>query len=305
MPNEDRRGKIANMMPWIISLVLLGALMLVLARSRSPETGIFGNLVKQREIIAGMRASLLESINAEKSALLAEGESESKLFADQARGASDAVSRGRRDLEPLLEATAGSDEKGMVGELDTFWKEFQELQNKILDLDIQGTNIKAVALSAREGQAAVNRFEESIVQLVQANASIGRCGEVTKLASDALVALMKIQSLHTPHIHELADEKMDQIEQSMRAQDAIVQDALANLGPVVDPASRETLEHATRAYMDFAAVTDEVIKLSRTNTNVQSLELAMGRERVVAAKCNEILGSLQESLRTRGFKATR
>jgi hypothetical protein len=305
MADKDRRSKIVEMAPWIITLVLLGALTLVLARSRSTETDVFSNLVKQREIIAGMRTNLLESINAEKNALLADGESESKTFADQARAASEAVARARWDLEPLLDATVVSNEKERVGEFDTFWKEFQELQKKILDLDIEGTNIKAIALSSNQGQAAVKRFEENIVKLVQANATIGRCGEVSKLASDALVALMKIQYLHTPHIHELADEKMDQIEKTMRVQDAIVQDALAALGAIIDPASRKLLDQTTQVYVDFAAVTDDVIKLSRTNTNVQSLELAMGRERLVAAKCNEILSTLQESLRTRGFKATR
>jgi len=53
------------------------------------------------------------------------------------------------------------------------------------------------------------------------------------------------------------------------------------------------------------AVTAEVIRLSRENTNVKSFELSLGRKRKIAAQCDEILISLQEAVRSREFKATR
>ncbi|MHC1743446.1 MAG: hypothetical protein AB9873_10500 [Syntrophobacteraceae bacterium] len=305
MTETGRRTRITEKAPWLVCLVLLGLLTLVLVRSRSTEMDNFDTLVKQREAIAGMRTSLFESIHAEKSALLAESENESKAFADQARAVSEAFNRGRRELDPLVGRLGAAREKELVIELDSFWKEFQEIQRTILDLDIEGTNIKALALSSTKGQPLVTQFEASMEKLRQATGSTERCGEVSKLASDALIALMKIEVLHNPHIHAVADEEMDRIEKSMREQDAIVQNALASIGEIAGQSSRDEIDRATQIYVDFAAVTDEVIKLSRTNTNVRSLELAMGRERLVAAKCNEILASLQEALGERGGKATR
>lgn len=305
MSEGVRFTKIGAWVPWIISAALLGALALVLVRSRGTDTTVFGNLDKQRETVAGMRTSLLESINAEKSALIAEGESESRAFADQARASSQAFSRGRGELEKLVDGGSVPHEKELLGELDSFWREFQEIQNDILNLDIEGTNLKALDLSAIKGLAAVKRFEAVMTDLAKAKVATGDCGQVSRLTSDALVALMKIEYLHSPHIHAVTDAEMGQIEKTMREQDAIVQNALASLGEVVGAAGRGKVDEATQVYVEFAAVTDEVIKLSRANTNVRSLALSMGRERVVAAKCNEILASLQEALKAKGFKATR
>jgi hypothetical protein len=52
-------------------------------------------------------------------------------------------------------------------------------------------------------------------------------------------------------------------------------------------------------------VTGEVISLSRENTNVKSLELSLGKKRMISAQCEETLSALQEAIRSRTFKATR
>jgi hypothetical protein len=52
-------------------------------------------------------------------------------------------------------------------------------------------------------------------------------------------------------------------------------------------------------------VTAEVIKLSRQNSNIKSLELSLGKKRKLTAQCDEILAALQETVQRRTFKATR
>jgi hypothetical protein len=62
---------------------------------------------------------------------------------------------------------------------------------------------------------------------------------------------------------------------------------------------------AKTAFSEFMEVTAEVIKLSRQNSNIKSLELSLGKKRKVTAQCDEILVAFQEAVQSRTFKATR
>jgi hypothetical protein len=64
-------------------------------------------------------------------------------------------------------------------------------------------------------------------------------------------------------------------------------------------------EKASLVFSTFMEVNKEIVRLSRMNTNVKSLQLSLGRKRNVAAQCEEILNSLQRAIQSRSFKATR
>lgn len=98
---------------------------------------------------------------------------------------------------------------------------------------------------------------------------------------------------------------MDRIEKEIRLHEESVKESLKELEIVVPEANRPALREAAAAYADFQAVTAEVIRLSRLNTNVKSFELSLGRKRKVAAQCEEILTGLQEAVRSRKFEATK
>jgi hypothetical protein len=53
------------------------------------------------------------------------------------------------------------------------------------------------------------------------------------------------------------------------------------------------------------ALNGELVALSRRNTNVRSLALALGQKRTLTSACQDTLRALQESLAQRGFTATR
>jgi hypothetical protein len=52
-------------------------------------------------------------------------------------------------------------------------------------------------------------------------------------------------------------------------------------------------------------INDELIVLSRRNSNVRSLALSLGRKRVVTADCEDRLRALEQALATHEFTATR
>ena len=53
------------------------------------------------------------------------------------------------------------------------------------------------------------------------------------------------------------------------------------------------------------AINDEIVTLSRRNSNVRSLALSLGRKRMVTAECEDDLRALEEALAKHEFTATR
>ncbi len=98
---------------------------------------------------------------------------------------------------------------------------------------------------------------------------------------------------------------MDEIEAEMRQDGEIVDTSLKKLADLVPEEDRASLQDARAAFDDFAAITAEIIRLSRENTNLKSFELSLGKKRKIAAQCDEALISMQEVVREREFKATR
>ena len=132
--------------------------------------------------------------------------------------------------------------------------------------------------------------------------SDGERAQMAKLAYQAATTAYIIYSLEAPHINEAQDKKMDELETLMGMNEKKVCNALNNLSRLTDRHGNDAL----LAFSKFMEVHKEVVRLSRTNTNIKSLQLSLGRKRKVAAQCEEILNSLQDTVQTgRSFKATR
>jgi len=295
-----------------VFLVVVAALAVVLAsivfkfKGGGPDPqDILGNTVKKMELLSGMQVNLLKSEETEKSAVMADTDEASRDFADQSRRAADLVDRDRGELESLLNRDHTDKEMKLFHEFDSCWTGLRKIDQEILEFAVQNTNIKAAALSFGKGNEAIKRFEQALKNLIHSSLPSDKCSQVVILASDALAAGLRIQSLHAPHIAAASDARMDEIEAEMRQDGEIVDASLIKLADVVPEEDRALLQDARTAYGEFAAITVEVIKLSRENTNIKSFELSLGKKRKIAAQCDETLISLQEAVRDREFKATR
>jgi hypothetical protein len=292
----------------LATLVLVLTLIVIRFRGGSPDLqDVIGNMTKKMELLSAMRVNLLKSEETEKSAVMADTDEASRDFADRSRRAADLVDRDHRELESLLNRDHTDKEMKLFHEFDSCWTELRKIDREILGFAVQNTNLKAAALSFGQGNEAMKRFEQALKKLIHSNSSLSseKCGQIVILASDALAAGLRIHNLHAPHIAEARDEKMDEIEREMRQAGDIVDASIKKLADLVAGEDRASLQDAKAAYDEFAAVTAEVIKLSRENTNIKSFELSLGKKRKIAAQCDEILVGLQEAVRERDFKATR
>jgi len=93
------------------------------------------------------------------------------------------------------------------------------------------------------------------------------------------------------------------MEAQMAAAETAARRALDSLKGLVPPGSG--LGAAAAALDRFNAINTELVGLSRRNSNVRSLALALGRKRTLTAACDDSLRALQEALEKHDFTATR
>jgi hypothetical protein len=272
-----------------IPLLALAAALLVAALaalwSIGPHGGMYRDLEKRR-VAAAMRTDLFAASEAEKSAVLADTDEASLRFAESARAA---VSRLTSALDRLKAGSGGGRETELLRDLATALDEYRTADAEVLDLAVQNSNLKALALSHGPAEAQLDA-------LAAALAPLGDNPAALRLQ----LAVLRIQALHAPHVMEKTEDGMTRLEARMAKADAAARAALDGL-----PHGRERAA-AQRGYAAYWKLTGEIVALSRRNTNMRSLELSLTRTTRLAAGCAERLDRLEALYQNRlGNKATR
>jgi hypothetical protein len=289
-------------LPWVLTFALLVAFTLF-GYYRGGYNPFEAEFIKA-DLISTMRIHLLEAIEAEKSAVMAITDETSENFAIRARQGADGVESGRKEIESIIQQEKRPREIEILNEFNMCWSQFRKLDETILALATQNTNLKAQKISATQGAQEMERFEQSLNRIIQRNMNNSQCNRTVMLSYEALTAGLKVFALHKPHIEEADDQEMDKIEQSIESYDKSARKALEALRNT-DLNDNEDMKNAETAYEQFMSLTNEVLKLSRMNTNIKSAELSLGRKRLISSQCQEILATLQEAVQAPRSKATR
>jgi hypothetical protein len=251
-----------------------------------------------------MRAHILASADAEKGAVMAKTDEESRAFAADSTRAAAIVEDRRNELGRVIETDGRADELDAFRELSACWTRYQEVNHEVLDLAVENSNLKAQRLSFSPARDALVRMRVALDTLVAgAGASLDAVAIATG-AYRALTAALEIPVLESRHIASPSDDEMNGIEAEMRTLDERVAEGLRSLG-AVDTEGGALPGAAREAYADFQKVNAEVLVLSRRNTNVRSLAISLGQKRKLMAECQERLHALQEAVRVDDDKATR
>ena len=111
-----------------------------------------------------------------------------------------------------------------------------------------------------------------------------------------------VEGVITINIAEADDGAMSRLEGQMAELEKQAADGLKDLEPSLGPAASGKARAALEA---FLARSKELIALSRRNTNVLSLSLAMSRLPSLNTACDAALVALAQALDRRGFTGTR
>ncbi len=283
------------------SLVIV--LMTTTGCTSSPETAL-ERLIESRRLAADLLIQFTKAADASNRAVMADTDDASKTFAREAEQATQTVDQDAGTLAPILNGLGYSNETGLLEEFKSRFAEYRALDRNILELAVENTNLKAQRMSFGPAQEAADAFQDSLAALAPADPTKDTW-RMKALAATATAAVREIQVLQAPHIAEADEAAMTRLEKRMATEEAAARNALATLGTMTEPASRPKLAAATAALDRFKDLNAQIIALSRRNTNVRSLALALGQKRTLTAACEDRLHVLQDALAKREFTATR
>lgn len=287
------------------SIALLGLIGLIRLTPgcRQPATTLT-RLDDARSLAADLRVQFNKGADASNRAVMADTDEASLAFAKESEKATQAVMSDMIALAPLLDALSLWRELRLFAELKTHLSEYQELDRRILSLAVENTNLKAQSLAFGPARKAADAFRDSLAPLASSFPSKDRC-QVAGLVAQAVTAVREIQVLHAPHIAERDDAPMAKMEKEMADLDATARSALKKLDELALPNARPVLAVARSELDKFKSLSDQILVLSRRNTNVWSLDLSLRRKPALAAACDQRLSVLQTELAHEGSKATR
>jgi hypothetical protein len=261
-------------------------------------------LVEARRLAADLHVQFTKAAEAANRAVMADADDVSASAAGEARSASQEVERNLKALRPLLESPGYDEELRYLEAFNEQFNEYRKLDDEILPLAIENSNLKAQRLSFGPAREAADAFRASLATAAGASPSKGSCC-AEALAAAAGAALFEIQVLHAPHIAEAEDVAMTRMEQRMAALETTAQKALDELKGQLGASVSPQLEAAAASLQRFKDVNQQIITLSRRNSEVRSLALSLGRKRMVTGIADDQLGALEAALAKHAFTGTR
>jgi hypothetical protein len=264
---------------------------------------VLTRLVEARRLAAELHVAFTRASEASSRAVMASSDEVSTAAAHDAKRARQEAERSLGALQPVLESLGYQADLQSLVEFKIRFDEYRKLDDEILTLAVENSNVKAQRIAFGPSREAARTFRTSLEAAVRAGAK-DRC-RAEALASRAYAAVLEIEVLQPPHIADAEDPVMTRIEGEMRAAEAVARKALVELKGVAGPAAGPQLTEAAAALDGFIARNQEIIVLSRRNSNVRSLALSLGRKRTISAQCEDQLKVLEQALAQHSFSATR
>jgi hypothetical protein len=284
---------------------LAAAMTFVLATGcHGQPDAVFTELIEARRLAADLRVQFNKASDASNRSVMADTDEASVAFAREANQIMGLVKTDVAVLAPRLRGLRYATEIKLLEEFGSHFGEYEKLDRGILELAVENTNLKAQRLSFGPARAAADAVRDSLDALIANAPSKDRC-RVEASVAKAVVAVREIQVLQAPHIAESDDSVMTRLEKEMAALEATARSAVNALPGLVDTKAHPQIPTALAALDRFEGISRDIVKLSRRNSNVRSLELSLGRKPAVTAACDGSLLALQDALEKEAFTATR
>jgi hypothetical protein len=265
---------------------------------------MFTELGEARRLAADLRVQFNKASDASNRAVMADTDEASVAYAREAQQIKGFINSDSAALATHLRRLGYGAEIRAPDEFGTHLAEYEKLDRTVLELAVENTNLKAQRLSFGPARDASDAFRDSLGTLADDATASNRC-RVESLVAKAVLAVRDIQVLQAPHIAESDDSVMTRMEKAMAAGEATARDAVKALAGLVDPKARPRVATAVAALEQFEKTSREIVRLSRRNSNVRSLELSLRQKPALTAACDESLRSLQSALEKETFNATR
>ena len=276
--------------------VLLVLLFLLVLHFRPDPVRDLAFKASRIDLVDRMQGGLTAAAEAEKSAVLAIADEQSRTFAEQARAAAAEVERERKELGELL-ATGGTQrERDLLVQFSDSFGKLQSIDDEVLRLAGQNTNLKAFELLFGPAADALAEADAALVRVVAKHAGSADARQVMVLGFGARIDLLRIQTQLPPHIAEESDAKMDRLEAVMAEEETRIHRDLDGLAALPRVTGDADLSTAGSAFARYVEIKSRILVLSRANTNVRSLALSLNQKRHAMILCLDTLNALQQEI---------
>ena len=256
-----------------------------------------------RELAAHLTVQFTMASDAANRAVMADTDEASVEFAKESREATTSVQKDVDQLRDTLKTLGYAEEENLLSDFARNFTGYRALDDNVLGLAVENTNLKAQRLAFGPAQDAANAFRDALKTVTAANAA--DAWHVEALSATAVMTVREIQVLQGPHIADADEGVMTRMEQQMSTSQAAARKSLDALRPLVSAGSRAKLNAAASALKRFMELNAQLIALSRRNTNVHSLMLSLDEKRKMTLACQDNLRSLQAALSRRGYSGIR
>ena len=261
------------------------------------------NVAQARELAADLTVQFTMASDAANRAVMADTDEASIEFAKESREATAAVQKDVDALRSTLKTLGYADEDKLLTDFANSFAEYRRLDENVLGLAVENTNLKAQRLAFGPAQDAANAFRDTLKGLTPGNPA--DAWHVEALSANAVMTVREIQVLQGPHIADADEAVMTKMETQMSTSQTAARKSLDALRPLISAASRQKLDAAASALTRFLELNTQIIALSRRNTNVHSLMLSLDEKRKMTLACQDNLRALQASLSKRGYSGIR
>ncbi|HWP04763.1 MAG TPA: hypothetical protein VNN72_03425 [Polyangiaceae bacterium] len=257
-----------------------------------------------RQLTAGLRVRFKEATDAANLAVMADSDEASLKYAADAASAKRDLRTDATNLKTLLHELGYPKELGFFAQFETRFAEYDQVDRTVLELAVENTNLKAQRLSFGPVRDAADAFRASLEGAAAKVATKDRC-RATELIYQAVLAVREIQVLQAPHIAETDELAMTRMEKDLAALEAKARSALGELRGLAGPSPSSSLEAAGAALDRFSSAGAALVKLSRRNSNVRSLDLALRVKPRLTQACDDSLKALADALEGEGAPPAR
>lgn len=258
-------------------------------------------LVEARGQASALHVTFTRSVDAGNRSLMATDEATAATAANEARNAMVAVARHTEDLQQTLQSLAYHSDLKHLDAFRARFAQYRTISDEVLSLVLENSNGRAQRLSLGASSEAAEAFHKAL-EAVQAEPA-GDPWQARAAASRAWASVLEIRVLYPRHIPEADGDEMTRLETAMAASAAAARAALDDLAKARP--SAPGLVTARAALDRFMAVHAEIIDLSRRNSNVRALSIALGQRRTLAAEADDQLNLLEQALAGHEYSATR
>lgn len=294
-----KKRSTAKIFVWAIPGLLLFGLFVGAAlhyRQDSNPTLQLASKATRVDLVSQMQVALESESEAEKSAVLAITDQDSKKFADLARAATAEVSAREQQLRALLNTRSNQHEMELLAQFSAAFGELRRVDDEVLDLAIKNTNLKAYSVLFGPSADTLTQMEAALARVLAKHADKADAKRATDLALGARIAVLHIQTLLAPHIAEESDTKMDQMEVAMAQQEVQTGKDLDALAAMAEPEADADVKTAASSFQRYRELKAQILALSRENTNVRSLTLSLNQKRNATSLCLDALNSLKQAI---------